>query len=193
MLFIIDMQNEYIDPGSEKYIKDAEKLIPGITQKIKDYEKNEDMIFYTRDINLLVDYQGQMEKEDNIENVNNEKTIKETENKLSPEGKVGTKPYGELRDLLERHTEIKKTYYAIPPERLLEIQEIFKDKKHVIDNIEFVGVETNICVLANAICVQSAFPEATIIVDSKLCKAKDENNHKYALTTMESLGMKVRR
>ena len=98
-----------------------------------------------------------------------------------------------LEKYLNKDQEIKKTYYAIPPRKLLEIQEKFKNDDHVLNEIEFVGVESNICVLANAICIQSAFPEAKIIIDSSLTTSRDLEKHKIALETMESLGMEIER
>ncbi|TJX15854.1 cysteine hydrolase [Tissierella creatinini] len=187
MLFIIDMQNDYIDPKSSSYIKDSEFLVPGIIKKIKAYELKGDQIFYTSDINIP-DKQS-LQVGNKIENSNDKIGIHKVETKLSPVMKLGSQPYGALKLLLKNHTEIKKSYYAIPPEILAEIQQRFKGKKHIIEKIEFVGVETNICVLANAICVQSAFPDATIIVDTKLCLSKDNANHQYAIKIMESLGV----
>lgn len=35
MLFIIDMQNEYVDKKGKKYIKDSEEMVEPIIKKIK--------------------------------------------------------------------------------------------------------------------------------------------------------------
>lgn len=193
MLFIIDMQNQYINPESKRYIKGADNLVPGIMDKIKDYEKRGDQVFYTADINLLDNSKGNQKSEEKADKNNDRKALKKAENQLSLKSKINSEPYGNLKPLLEKHNKIKKAYYAIPPETLLEIQQRFKDEKYIINKIEVLGVETNICVLANAICLQSAFPQATIIVDAVLCMSQDKTYHEYALKTMESLGMEVRR
>lgn len=193
MLFIIDMQNQYINPESKRYIKGADNLVPGIMDKIKDYEKRGDQVFYTADINLLDNSKVNQKSEEKIDKNNDRKALKKAENQLSLKSKINSEPYGNLKPLLEKHNKIKKAYYAIPPETLLEIQQRFKDEKTIINKIEVLGVETNICVLANAICLQSAFPQATIIVDAVLCMSQDKTYHEYALKTMESLGMEVRR
>lgn len=193
MLFIIDMQNQYINPESKRYIKGADNLLPGIMDKIKDYESRGDKIFYTADINLQDGSKGSQKSEYKIDKNNDKEAINQAEENLSAESKVDAEPYGNLKLLLGKHNKIKKAYYAIPPETLLEIQQKFKGKKDIINKIEVFGVETNICVLANAICLQSAFPQATIIVDANLCMSQDKTYHEYALKTMESLGMEVRR
>ena len=187
MLFIIDMQNQYINPESKRYIKGADNLVPGIMDKIKDYEKRGDQVFYTADINLLDNSKVNQKSEVKIDKNNDRKALKKAENQLSLKSKINSEPYGNLKPLLEKHNKIKKAYYAIPPETLLEIQQRFKDEKTIINKIEVLGVETNICVLANAICLQSAFPQATIIVDAVLCMSQDKTYHEYALKTMESL------
>ena len=46
MLFIVDMQNNYLDKDSgERYITGSEDLIPGVIEKIKEYkEKTKELI-----------------------------------------------------------------------------------------------------------------------------------------------------
>ena len=188
MLFVIDMQNDYVDKDGNKYIEGAERLVPGIIGKIMEYENKNDHVFYTSDINL----QSFVGKD--IEIINNNDKIGTIigELKSTNEEKWCFEPYKLIKPYLKNHERIKKSYYAIPPEILMEIQNRFKDQKHIIEEIEFVGVETNICILANAICVQSAFPDAKIIIDSTLCKSKDTKNHYKALEVMEALGMIIR-
>lgn len=194
MLFIIDMQNDYVDEeNGSSYVKDAETLVPGIINRIKFYEERGDKIFYTSDINLLGQSKGLSKLQYELDNNNDKIGIINRESMLSTHKKWCFQPYGDLEFLLKNHQEIKKSYYAIPPETLLEIQLMYNDEKYIIENIEFVGVETNKCVLANAICLQSAFPEANIIINSKLCKSKDKEDHYNALKVMESLGMEIRR
>lgn len=189
MLLIVDMQNDFVDStNGSKYVTNSEKIVPGIINKIKEYEQKNDYIFYTADINLYTQKKGV-----EIENNNDRIGIIVGETKSSSEDKWGSRPFELLKPYLTNHQKIKKSYYAIPPEMLLEIQEKFKKKKDVIREIEFVGVETNICVLANAICFQSAFPDAKIIIDAFLCISSDYKNHEKALEVMEALGMEIRR
>jgi nicotinamidase-related amidase len=183
------MQNDYVDIKGNKYIKDAEKLVPGIIEKIMEHERRNDIIFYTSDIIL------QNIAKNGVDVINNNDKIGTIVGELNSNlnEKWGFEPYKLLKPYLEKHIRIKKSYYAIPPESLLELQEKFKGKFNIVDQIEFVGVETNICVLANAICIQSAFPDARIIIDANLCMSRDAESHYKALEVMESLGMIVRR
>lgn len=187
MLFIIDMQNEYIDKQKGKsYVKDSEKIVGGIINKIKESEKKGEYIYYTCDIPIEKGHKK-------VNNLNDKKSIEIQEKILSNEGKSTCEIYHMLKPYLDKHKKIKKSYYAIPSKALLKFQDKFKEEKHIIEEIEFVGVETHICVLANAICIQSTFPEAKIIIHASLCKSKDDEDHENALKIMESLGMEVRR
>lgn len=189
MLFIIDMQNEYVDrEKGRKYVKDSEKMVPGIIDKIKKYEEKGEHIFYTTDISLEI---VQNYNSNNL--INNKENINNAEKQATGEKRWACEPYYLLNPHLDKHKIIKKSYYALPPETLLEIQEYFKVNGEHTGIIEFVGVETHICVLANAICMQSAFPKSNIVINATLCKSKDKNDHEAALKLMEGLGIEIRR
>ncbi len=186
MLFIVDMQNNYLDEEKgEMYVPNAENLITGVIEKIKEAKKKNECIFYTLDIyaqresHLL----NKNDIEDVQEKLRNTNAIEEWNCQLHPK----LKPY------LESGQYIKKSHYAIPPERLLDLQKRFNDENRIIHEIELVGVETHICVLSNAVCLRTAFPDANIIINSKLTKSVDNRNHERALEVMEALKMEIRR
>lgn len=194
MLFIIDMQNDYVDRKQGKnYVTDSEKIVEGIINKIKEYEGKGEYIFYTSDIPIKENKDNFKKGNNELEKLNDKESIETQEKKSNKEEKWGCEPYHLLKPYLDKHERVKKSYYGIPPETLLKFQKEFKGKNHITEEIEFVGVETNICVLANAICFQSAFPHANIIIDSSLCKSKDNKDHENTLQVMEGLGMKIRR
>lgn len=189
MLFIIDMQNKYVDPKSEEYIAGADRMIPGIIKKIKEYEDKKDKVFYTTDIYA----EAESSNDDTIEHSNDSKDIERKFQKATDEEVKGFMLPDSLFSRLKNHPNIMKSYYAIPPEKLLELQREHKYQENIIKEIEVLGVETNVCVLANAICIQSAFPDSTIVINASLSKSKDEKAGQSALDIMESLGMKIRR
>lgn len=189
MLFIIDMQNDYIHrEKGKRYVKDSEKLIDGIINKIRESKEKEEYIFYTSDIPIIENKDCFGEN-----NHNDRKSIMDQEEKSNKEEEWACELYGALKPYLNKDKNIKKSYYAIPPESLLKLQDKLKEKIHIIKEIELVGVETHICVLANAICLQSAFPRAKILIHASLCKSKNTEDHENALKIMEGLGMEIRR
>lgn len=191
MLMIVDMQNDYIDKELGKsYVKGAEEIVNGIINRIKEAEERGEYIYYTSDIPIE---EYKFKREHKQEPINDNETIELQVESSNMEEKWGCEPYKLLRYYLDKHEEVKKSYYAIPPETLLKFQQKFKEESHIIKEIEFVGVETHICILANAICLQSAFPQATIVINASLCRSKNEDDHEYGLKIMESLGMEIRR
>lgn len=172
MLFVIDMQNDFVNQDEGVMaVRGADKLVKGILNKIEEYEVKNDLIFYTINIH---------------ENMPDDKRTKK-------EKEWGQDLFGPLKDALKDHKAIRKYDYGISMEKALSIKEKYKDKEEYSKTIELVGVETNICVLTNAIILQSTFPHAKIIIDGKLCMAKDLNLHKESLNVMEGLNMEVKR
>jgi nicotinamidase-related amidase len=70
---------------------------------------------------------------------------------------------------------------------------ISKDVSEDIDEIELVGVVTNICVISNVVTFQSQYINANFSVDGPLCASFDDSLHDKALDVIESLGVKVTR
>lgn len=65
------------------------------------------------------------------------------------------------------------------------------DKMYTPDEIHICGVATNICVISNAIILQTRYPQAEIYIHKTACASYDNNLHEMALKIMEGLGMNV--
>ena len=64
-------------------------------------------------------------------------------------------------------------------------------RTHPYQEIELVGVVTNICVISNAVLCKAALPEARVSVDALLCASNDEALHEKALDVMRGLQINV--
>ena len=98
--------------------------------------------------------------------------------------------YGELKKFkdVENTLHYNKKSFGLSPEDMLDIaKKVYDD----IEEIELVGVVTNICVISNAVTFQSQFVNAEIIVDASLTAGFDEEMHKKSLEVMESFQVKV--
>lgn len=166
MLVIIDMQNEYVDEKGKSPVEGAKDLENGIINRIKEFEKKGESIFYT--INTKIAHKAREKSEE----------------------RWAIKPYGQLKEALEKHHMIEKINYAIAAEQAIQIKNKLMHKMD-IEIIEFVGVETNICVLANGIVFQNLFPNAKIVINSKLCTSSNDLLHSKALDVMNALKMEV--
>lgn len=65
--------------------------------------------------------------------------------------------------------------------------------RYTPDQITLAGVVTNLCVMANAVILQTAFPNAEVVVDGRLCASNDPILHGKALDVMAGMQMKVLR
>ena len=59
------------------------------------------------------------------------------------------------------------------------------------DEIELVGLVSNICVVSNAVVLQSKYPEATIIADASCTDSFDKSLHEKVLDVLEGFQVKV--
>lgn len=154
-LIVIDMQNDFIDMALGT--KEAVAIVPNVKAKIKQYVERGDEIIFTRDTH--------------------------SENYLdTPEGKKlpvphcirGTKGWEIAEGLYVEDCEIiDKPNFGWPHwgEKTLE-------------DVELVGLCTDICVVSNALILKATFPNATIRVDSTCCAGVTSESHAAALTTM---------
>ena len=59
------------------------------------------------------------------------------------------------------------------------------------DEIELVGLVSNICVVSNAVVLQSRYPEATILVDAACTDSFDKALHEKVLDVLAGFQVKV--
>ena len=168
MLFIIDMQNDYVDDRKGKYpVPNATAIIPNIIQEIKKQEEQGEPIYYTLD-------QHDTEADDRSEK----------------EKRWGMELYPTLKEALQKHTAIKKYFHSISPEDAAQLRKRYEDAPDRI--IDFVGVETNVCILSNAVMLHNSFPLASIRILEDLCVGTTAELHKEALAVMKSLKMEIK-
>ena len=155
-LIVVDMQNDFINMALGT--KEAVAIVPNVKAKIEKYAENGDEIIYTRDTH----------GEDYLD---------------TPEGRKlpvahcikGTKGW-EIADGLYKEgcKIIDKPTFG------------WTDwNKEVLEEVELVGLCTDICVVSNALIIKAAFPHAKITVDKSCCAGVSPESHNAALTTMQ--------
>ena len=170
-LFVIDYQNDFVDgalgfPG-------AEKLDAAIASKVRAYGKGK--VLFTRDThfeNYLTTREGK-----NLPVVH---CIK---------GSHGWQVYGETANALAEAEApgIDKLVFGMDvtdPATAAVLPEC-------ADEIELVGLVSNICVVSNAVVLQSKYPEATIIVDAACTDSFDKSLHEKVLDVLAGFQVKV--
>ncbi len=170
-LFVIDYQNDFVDgalgfPG-------AEKLDGPIAAKIRAYGKGH--VLFTRDTHF-------------------ENYLTTREGKNLPivhcvRGTPGWEVYGETARAL-REVEapaIDKLVFGMDvsdPATAAVLPE-------QADEIELVGLVSNICVVSNAVVLQSKYPEAVITVDASCTDSFDKELHAKVLDVLSGFQVTV--
>ena len=170
-LFVIDYQNDFVD-GALGFAG-AEILDAGIAAKVRDY--GEGHVLFTRDTHF-------------------ENYPDTREGRLLPivhcvRGTPGWELYGETaRACAEVHAPaIDKLAFGMD----ISDPAIAAVLPEQADEIELVGLVSNICVISNACVLQAKYPEARIIVDAKLTASMDPVIHEKVLDVLESFQVKV--
>lgn len=172
-LFVIDYQKDFVDgalgfPG-------AETLDGPIAEKIRTYGKGR--VFFTRDTHF----------EDYL-------TTREGRNLPVPhclKGSDGWQVYGETARAL---AEVE----AVAIDKLSFGMDVSDPAVAAVlpenaDEIELVGLVSNICVISNAVVLQSKYPQATITVDAGYTDSFDKTLHAKTLDVLAGFQVTVRR
>ena len=170
-LFVIDYQNDFVDgalgfPG-------AEKLDVGIAAKVREYGKGH--VLFTRDTHF--------------ENYLDTREGKNLPVKHCIKGSFGWEVYGETAKALaevEAHA-IDKLVFGMDvtdPATAAVLPE-------TADEIELVGLVSNICVVSNAVVLQSKYPEAKVLVDASCTDSFDKSLHEKVLDVLEGFQVTV--
>lgn len=163
-LIVVDMQNDFIDGALGS--PEAVKIVPYVKSIIENFDGE---VLFTRDTH----YDNYMETQEG-KNLPVPHCIYQTE---------GWQIHSELETLRKTDAIDKVTFGS------KDLVDILKDKD--IENITFVGLCTDICVISNAMLVKAFYPEIPVIVDAKGCAGVTPESHKNALEAMKMTQVKV--
>lgn len=173
LLIVVDYQVDFVT-GSLGFEK-AISLEDGIYNKVKEYLENKDNVVFTYDTHL-------------------EDYLSTREGKYLPvehciKGTDGHKLYGKLREFENNKNihHVTKYSFGLSP---VEVVKLYKEIGNV-DEIEVVGIVTDICVISNVVMFQAQYINAEIIVNKNLCASFDEDKHNKALDILGSLQVQV--
>lgn len=161
VLCVIDMQNDFIDGALGT--KEAEAIVENVKAKIELYRKNGDTVIFTRDTHSE-DYMN----------------TQEGKNLPVPHCIKGSKGW-EVSEKLDTASDKiidKPTFGSF---ELAEHISTLAD----VDEIELIGLCTDICVISNAMILKARFTETPIKVDSSCCAGVTPESHANALSAMK--------
>lgn len=163
-LLVIDMQNDFIDGALGT--TEAQEIVPRVKKKIAEYVNSGDEIVFTRDTHgedYLETPEGR--KLPVVHCVKNTKGWEIADGLLVPGAVVVDKPNFGYPDWKEKFS---------------------------FEQVELIGLCTDICVVSNALILKAQFPEAEISVDSKCCAGVTIESHEAALLTMKMCQIDVK-
>ncbi len=169
VLIVVDMQKDFIDGSLGT--KEAEAIVPVVAEEIEQNIKQNAKVIFTRD-------------------THQENYLETNEGKYLPvkhciENTMGWKIHEDLfkEQLLSDAEIINKPTFG------------FTDWKEYIpsdvDEIELIGLCTDICVVSNALILKAMYPEVKMTVRADACAGVTPEKHEAALETMRSCQIEV--
>ncbi|MDE6960609.1 MAG: cysteine hydrolase [Lachnospiraceae bacterium] len=168
ILVVVDMQNDFIDGALGT--KEAVAIVPSVKEKIQNFQGR---VIFTRD-------------------THGENYMDTQEGKKLPvphciKGTKGWQISSELAPLCKEEPVDKVTFGS---SRLCSmLQEA--DQADPVEQITFIGLCTDICVISNALLAKAFLPEAKILVDAACCAGVTPESHKNALEAMKVCQIQV--
>lgn len=155
-LIVVDMQNDFINGSLGT--KEAEAIVENVKKKIAQYRDAGDEIIFTRDThqeNYLETNEGR--------HLPVEHCIEGTEGWKIAEG-----------------LDVPGAVYIDKPSFG------YVDwKDYRLEEVEIVGLCTDICVVSNALIIKALYPEIPVSVDASCCAGVTPESHEAALLTMK--------
>jgi len=161
-LIVIDMQKDFVDGSLGT--AEAVAILENVKKKIEEYKQRGDEIIFTRD-------------------THGEDYMNSNEGKHLPvvhcvEGTPGWEIYEGL--YTEGSDIINKPTFGYTG---------WGD--YSFEEVELIGLCTDICVISNALIIKALFPEIRVSVDSSCCAGVTPAKHEAALETMRSCQVEV--
>ncbi len=161
-LIVVDMQKDFIDGALGT--KEAVAIVENVKKKIAEYQANGDEIIFTRDTHQA-DY------------------LHTNEGKYLPvehciEGTMGWNIWEGL--------EVPNAIYVNKP-----TFGYLNWADYHLEEVELVGLCTDICVVSNALIIKAIYPEIKVTVDTSCCAGVTPESHKAAITTMKMCQVEV--
>lgn len=162
ILIVVDMQNDFIDGSLGT--AEAVQIVPRVAEKILNFEG---AVFATRDTHSA-DY------------------LNTAEGRKLPivhcaEGSDGWQIQKDIAALIHTSPFDKPSFGSL---QLMEYL-INLNQRTPIDEVQLVGLCTDICVISNALLLKAALPEVKITVDSSCCAGVTPGSHANALMAMD--------
>lgn len=169
-LVVIDMQNDFIDGSLGT--PEAAEIVPFVVEKIRTWDG---LVYATQDTHQR-DYLETLEGQ-----------VLPVEHCI--EGTQGWRLERSVRAALEEGAVRNKSVIYLTKSTFgsKDLAEVLVkvDQEQGIEEIELVGLCTDICVISNALVLKAFLPEVPICVDASCCAGVNAESHQNALEAMK--------
>lgn len=167
LLVVVDMQNDFIDGSLGT--KEAQAIVPKVVEKIKEYQREGNPIVFTKDThfdNYMDTQEGQ--------NLPVSHCVK---------GTPGWEICRQIQDAadIDRCKVYEKETFGSPA----YAADLAAGCYNETEEIELVGLCTDICVISNAMLTKTFLPETKVSVDAACCAGVTPDSHRNALRAMQ--------
>ncbi len=169
VLVVVDMQKDFVDGALGT--AEAVEIVPKVAEKIRAHEGLIALTYDTHHADYLSTQEGR--------NLPVEHCI---------EGTEGWELNGEIaRAISEKCPESGCKVFRKPGFGSVELAEWLRELagERDIEEIELIGLCTDICVISNAMLIKAAVPETLIKVDASCCAGVSPLSHTNALEAMK--------
>lgn len=183
VLVIVDMQYDFIDGALGS--PEAQAIVPNVVDKIRNYEDKENtLLLFTKDTHYA-DYLDTLEGKylpvpHCIENTPGWSINKDISAAASHPDFL---KYSSKKIINSR---VYKNTFGSD-----DLRELLEKEKDNIEEIEFMGLCTDICVISNVLMARQALPDVRIMVDASCCAGVTPEKHNAALEVMKSCQIEV--
>ncbi len=172
LLIVVDMQNDFVTGALRN--EEAIRIVPNVVSKIERELAEGTELIFTRDTH----------GEDYME-------TEEGRNLPVPHCLYGSEGW-EIIDELKKYAESSRvldkiTFGSRDLGRLVSDM----DREQAIDQVELIGICTDICVISNALLVKAFLPNVPISVDPSCCAGVTPESHDTALAAMRACHIRI--
>lgn len=192
-LVVIDMQNDFID--GVLGTKEAKEVVPKVVQKIDTFVKEAEKDDEERCVIATVDihYDGYLDTQEG-RNLPVEHCMDQTEGSyINDDVKDALVLSSDRVKFLMHDKSSFASLDAVEEIVNLRIVNLRRDGMDALedDEVIFIGVCTDICVISNAMLLKAVDPELRITVDAACCAGTTPENHENALRAMRQCQINI--
>lgn len=183
VLVVVDMQNDFIDGSLGT--PEAQAIVPKVVEKLQTINIRNTLVLFTKDTHFedyLNTFEGQrLPVPHCIINTPGWSINKQISSIVdNTAGMMNFSSPEIIRSKIYKHTFGSDV-----------LRDFFIEHEENIEEVEFVGLCTDICVVSNVLMARQVMPNIKIVVDASCCAGTTPEAHEAALTVMKSCQIDV--